>query len=136
MCVCERERDDVMWYLIKSPCIRFIPIVTREICWGRTFYFCKRNISHSNATFSSSSHEVSFSLGLFLKFPSLLSSRSIFSQASNVTTLVFLLSSNCRSPSLPGFGEFDVNTPLSMSSEMHAICSEFMTISRIYYKFG
>lgn len=74
------------------------------------------------AAFSSSSHDVNFSRGLLLKPPSLFSKESIFSQPLYCIGVTFLLSSKCRSPSLPGFGKLasDDNVPFSRSSKMLA----------------
>ncbi|WVZ25521.1 hypothetical protein V8G54_004065 [Vigna mungo] len=68
----------------------------------------------------SSSQVASFSLGLFLKLPSLLSSESIFSQSLNETILTFLSCRSWRSPTLPGFSRADdgINPPFSRSSDM------------------
>lgn len=54
-----------------------------------------------------------FSLGLFLRLPSLLSVESIFSQSLNGITLIFRLSNKWRRPSLPGLGkpDFEAKTP-------------------------
>lgn len=73
---------------------------------------------------SSSFQVASFSLGLFLKLPSLLSSESIFSQSLNETILTFLSCKSLRRPSLPDFGTAvdEIKTPFSRSSNMLETC--------------
>lgn len=85
---------------------------------------------HFKAAFFSSSQVASFSLGLFLEPPSLLSSESIFSQSLNETILTSLSCRSWRRPSLPGFGEAndEINSPFSRSSDMletyHVNCQQ------------
>ena len=99
--------------------------------WSQIYLFKRKKecmwpqnwcIYHSVAAFSRSSNVVNFSLGLLLKFPSLLSSESIFSQALNGTTLTPLLSSNWSSPCRPGFGKVDADaiSPWWTSSDILA----------------
>lgn len=111
--------------------------LTYSILWMKFILFWK-TISqiweslHSKATFSSSSHVLNLSLGLFFKLPSLFSSVSIFSQAQNGITLTFLLSNNCRSPSLPGFGKLGAdNTPFSRSSDMLTTCNPIKQLKQL-----
>lgn len=74
----------------------------------------------SEVAVSSSFQVASFSLGLFLKLPSLFSSESILSQSLNETILTFLSCKRLRRPSLPGFGAAvdEIKPPFSSSSNM------------------
>lgn len=84
----------------------------------------------SDVADSSSFQVASFSLGLFLKLPSFLSSESIFSQSWNEKFRTFLLCKRLRRPSLPGFGAAvdEIKAPFSRSSNMletyHVNCQQ------------
>lgn len=98
----------------------------------RVTYHIKGHIHSEPTASSSSSHEVNFSLGLFLKLPNLFSSLSILSQALKGTTRTFLSSKIRRSPSLPSFGELvvDAKTPRSRSSDKLATYNHNGAVSK------